>query len=92
MACLDVDLAVTSATKPSPVRRFGLGIGKSESVTAAWVKFPELEIQLLFQRCARTARNIYRHGSDTGFSAEIVVDDLGLVTRYAGGWERIAAP
>lgn len=27
--------------------------------------------------------------SNTGFSAEIVVDDLGLVNTYPGGWERI---
>ena len=29
--------------------------------------------------------------SNTGFSAEIVVDDLGLVITYSGGRERIAA-
>jgi len=89
--CLDVDLAVTPATNTLPIRRLDLGIGKSESVTAAWVKFPELEIRLLSQRYTRTAKNIYRYESDTGFSAEIVVDDLGLVTTYPGGWERIAA-
>jgi len=33
----------------------------------------------------------YLYESNTGFSAEIVVDDLGLVTAYPGGWERIAA-
>jgi hypothetical protein len=37
------------------------------------------------------AENIYRYESDTGFSAEIMVDDLGLVTAYPRGWERIAA-
>jgi hypothetical protein len=38
----------------------------------------------------RLAQNTYRYASNTGFSAEIVVDDLGLVTAYPGGWERIA--
>jgi hypothetical protein len=38
----------------------------------------------------RIAKNIYRYESETEFSAEIVVDDLGLVMAYPGGWERIA--
>jgi uncharacterized protein len=87
--CLDVDLAVTPATNTLPISRLNLGIGMSESVTAAWIKFPELELQLLSQRYTRTAENIYRYESDPGFSADIVVDDLGLVIDYPGGWERI---
>jgi uncharacterized protein len=89
--CLDVDLAVTPATNTVPIRRLHLEIGKSASVTATWIKFPEFEIQLLCQRYTRIAKNLYRHESETGFSAEIVVDDLGLVMAYPGGWERIAA-
>ena len=89
--CLDVDLAVTPATNTLAIRRLGLGIGKSESVIAAWVKFPELEIQPLSQRYTRLAQDTYRDESNTGFSAEITVDDLGLVTAYPGGWERIAS-
>ena len=90
-AVLDVDLAVTPATNTLPIRRLELGIGQSESVGAAWIRFPELEMQLLSQRYTRTAKNIYQYESDTGFSAEITVDDLGLVITYPGGWERIAA-
>lgn len=89
--CLDVDLSVTPATNTLPIRRLDLDIGKSESVTAAWIKFPDFEIQPLSQRYTRIAKYVYRYESDTGFSAEIVVDDLGLVTTYPGGWERIAA-
>src|SRR5260370_6184739 len=86
----DVELLVTPVTNPLPIRRLDLGIGKSESVTAAWIKFPELELQPVSQRYTRTAENIYHYESDTGFSAEIMVDDLGLVTAYPRGWERIA--
>ena len=89
--CRDVDLAVTPATNTLPIRRLNLEVGSSESVIAAWVKFPELTIQPLSQRYTRLAKNAYRYESDTGFSVEIVVDDLGLVTAYPGGWERIAA-
>ena len=41
--------------------------------------FPDPEIQPLSQRYTRIAKHTYRYESDTGFSAEIVVDDLGLV-------------
>jgi hypothetical protein len=89
--CDDVDLALTPATNTLPIRRLNLQIGSSESVIAAWVKFPELKVQPLFQRYTRLSKDTYRYESNTGFSAEIVVDDLGLVTAYPGGWERIGS-
>ena len=88
--CGDVDLALTPATNTLPIRRLNLQIGSSESIIAAWVKFPELTVQPLSQRYTRLTKDTYRYESNTGFSAEIVVDDLGLVTTYPGGWERIA--
>jgi len=89
--CDDVDLAVTPATNTLPIRRLNLQVGGSESVIAAWVKFPDLTLRPLSQRYTRLTKDTYRYESNTGFSAEIVVDDLGLVTTYAGGWERIGA-
>ena len=87
--CDDVDLAITPATNTLPIRRLNLQVGSSESVIAAWVKFPELTVQLLSQCYTRLTMDTYRYESNTGFSAEIVVDDVGLVTAYPGGWERI---
>lgn len=89
--CKDVDLALTPATNTLPIRRLALKIGRTATVVAAWVKVPDLEIQPLPQRYTRLTKDIYRYESNTGFSAEIAVDDLGLVTAYPGGWERIAA-
>jgi uncharacterized protein len=89
--CLDIDLALTPATNTLPIRRLNLQVGSSESVIAAWVKFPELAVEPLSQRYTRLAKDRYRYESNTGFSAEIVVDDLGLVITYPSGWERIAA-
>ena len=89
--CEDVDLALTPATNTLPIRRLNLAVGGAESVIAAWVKIPDLEITPLRQRYTRLTKNSYRYESDTGFTAEIVVDDLGLVTSYPGGWERIGS-
>jgi uncharacterized protein len=89
--CDDVDLALTPATNTLPIRRLNLQVGSSESVTAAWVKFPDLTVQPLSQRYTRLTKDTYRYESTTGFSAEIVVDDLGLVSAYSGGWERVGS-
>jgi uncharacterized protein len=88
--CDDVDLSITPATKTLPIRRLNLQVGSSESVISAWVQFPELSVQPLSQRYTRLAIDKYRYESNTGLSAAIVVDELGLVITYPGGWERIA--
>jgi len=89
--CDDVDIAVTPASNSLPIRRLNLQVGSSESIIAAWVRFPELTVQPLSQRYTRLGKDTYRYQSNTGFSAEIVVDDLGLITTYPGRWERIGS-
>jgi len=89
--CDDVDLALTPATNTLAIRRLKLDVGSSASLVAAWVKFPELTVEPLSQRYTRVDQNTYHYASNTGFSAEITVDDLGLVTSYPGAWERIGS-
>ena len=87
----DVDLGITPATNTLPIRSLDPAIGEAVAVTAAWVRFPELTIEPLPQRYIRLADRCYRYESAGGaFIAEIEVDDLGLVTRYEGGWQRVA--
>lgn len=87
----DVDLGITPATNTLPIRRLDPAIGEAVAVTAAWVRFPELTIEPLPQRYIRLAERRYRYESAGGaFIAEIEVDDLGLVTKYEGGWQRVA--
>jgi hypothetical protein len=88
--CVDVDLGITPATNTLPIRRLNLAVGESADVTAAWVRFPELSVRPLRQRYTRLDANRYRYESDTGFTAELTVDDSGLVTLYPGGWEQVA--
>ena len=89
--CEDVDLALTPATNTLPIRRLNLPVGGSESVVAGWVKLPDLAVEPLQQRYTRLTESNYRYESGSGFRAEIEVDDLGLVTTYRGGWERIGS-
>lgn len=88
--CDDIDLAMTPATNTVAIQRLDLRVGSSASIIVAWVKLPELTVQPLSQRYTRLTNSSYRYESNTGFSADIVVDDLGLVTAYPGAWERIA--
>lgn len=88
--CDEVDLALTPATNTLAIRRLNLEIGSSASMIAAWVQFPDLTVQPLSQRYTRLAKDKYRYASNTGFAADITVDDLGLAISYAGVWERMA--
>src|SRR6478736_8724021 len=42
--CTDVDLGCSPATNTLPIRRLRLGIGKSKTIQAAWIQFPELTV------------------------------------------------
>jgi hypothetical protein len=89
--CLDVDLAFTPATNILPLRRLGLAVGESREMTAAWVRFPDLSIEPLAQRYTRLDERRVRYESRGGaFTAELEVDELGLVVRYPPLWERVA--
>jgi len=89
--CSDIDLAVTPATNTLPIRRLNLEVGQSQEVTAAWLKFPDLTLEILPQVYTRLGPPRYHYQSGTGFSAELLVDDLGRITAYPGGWERAAS-
>jgi len=88
---IDVDLGFSPMTNTLPIRRLAPAIGEAVDVTAAWVRFPELMLAPLSQRYIRLDERRYRYESRGGaFTAELVVDDLGLVITYEGGWRRIA--
>ncbi|HST89327.1 MAG TPA: putative glycolipid-binding domain-containing protein [Ktedonobacterales bacterium] len=89
--CVDVDLGVTPGTNTLPIRRLNLAVGESREVVAAWVRFPALDMRPLAQRYTRLDEHTYHYESDTGFSAELTVDGLGLIVSYPQGWERVAA-
>jgi hypothetical protein len=80
-SCLDVDLGISPSTNTLPIRRLRLGVGESQDLTAAWVRFPDLTVEVLSQRYEKTAESIYRYQSDS-FQADLDVDEHGVVLRY----------
>ncbi|MEO8437085.1 MAG: putative glycolipid-binding domain-containing protein [Chloroflexota bacterium] len=84
--CTDVDLGCSPSTNTLPIRRLGLGIGAASTIKAAWIRFPELTVVKAAQTYTRLDEFTYRYSSAT-FTAELTVDDDGLVTSYAE-WQR----
>lgn len=89
---LDVDLGIGASTNTLPIRRLNLAVGGAAEIVAAWVRFPDLSMERLPQRYTRLAEDRYRYESlDSGFTAELVVDELGLIVHYSGWCERVAS-
>src|SRR5215212_3322314 len=84
--CTDIDLGCSPSTNTLPIRRLRLGVGSSETIRAAWIRFPELTVEKAEQTYTRLDEFTYRYASGT-FSAELTVDDDGLVAGYAD-WRR----
>lgn len=91
---VDVDISLTPSTNTLPIRRLGLldvRVGDARDVTAAWLSFPDLSVEPLRQRYTRLSGRRFRYESDGGrFTAELEVDDLGLVVSYPVIWRRTA--
>jgi len=87
--CTDVDLEASPVTNTIPIRRTRLKVGQKVNLTVAWVRFPALEVTPLTQSYERLSARKYLYRSASGFSAELEVDDFGLVTRYGDIWKEI---
>jgi hypothetical protein len=87
--CVDVDLEWSPSTNTLPIRRLNLAIGTKASMTAAWIRFPTLEVQRLDQSYERLAEDRYRYQSGQ-FSANLAVDHEGWVLRYGNNWALVA--
>jgi hypothetical protein len=87
-SCTDVDLGCSPSTNTLPIRRLNLAVGASKAITAAWIRFPQLEVVKAAQTYTRLDESTYRYSSGT-FEAELTVDDEGLVMAYAD-WRRTA--
>jgi len=79
--CIDIDLGWTPATNTIPIRRLELEGRDSATIRAAWLKWAELEFMASDQTYTKTGKATWRYASGN-FSAELLVDDHGVVLRY----------
>jgi hypothetical protein len=90
---LDVDLGFTPATNTLPIRRLALPVGGAALVRCVWLRFPELELELMQQTYTRESERVYRYLAQVDgepFSARLDVDHEGRVLKYEGLWEAIS--
>jgi hypothetical protein len=88
--CLDVDLGFSPSTNTLPIRRLGLGVDQTMTIDVAWVEFPSLTVRRASQRYTRLAERRWRFEYlTTGFTADIDVDEHGLVVSYPPLWSRV---
>jgi uncharacterized protein len=93
---LDIDLGFTPATNLLPIRRLDLAVGERADVRTAWVRFPELRVEVLEQSYEREAPRVFRYDAlvdGERFQARLDTDELGRVLLYEGLWEaELASP
>jgi hypothetical protein len=89
--CIDVDIMLTPLTNTLPIRRLQLAPGESREISVVYVAAPDLSVRPFRQRYTRLDDGQrYRYESlDSGFTAELPVDDDGLVVDYPGIWRRV---
>ncbi len=87
---LDIDLGFTPATNLLPIRRLNLSVGERAEVRTAWLRFPELRVEMLEQSYDRETACVFRYEAlvgDEPFRARLTTDEFGRVLVYEGLWE-----
>ena len=89
--CSDIDLGWTPATNTIPIRRLDLNVGESNTITAGWIRFPELDVVKSEQTYERLAADRWRYRSGE-YDFELVTDAAsGLVMAYGEDlWKAVA--
>jgi len=92
--CIDVDIMVTPLTNTLPIRRLQLAPGESREISVVYIAAPDLSIRPFWQRYTRLddvdGGQHYRYESlESGFTADLPVDDDGFVVDYPGIWRRV---
>jgi uncharacterized protein len=94
--CIDVDIGITPATNTLPIKRLNLQKQESQDITAAYVPLPDqIDGDFLPQRAEQrytclTPKQRYRYeGLFRAFTAELEVDEAGLVLDYPETFRRV---
>lgn len=89
--CIDVDIAVTPYTNTLPIRRLNLQLGESREIAVVYIDAPSLEVSVEKQRytCLEPDRRYRFESVDGGFTADLPVDDEGVVLDYPGLFRRV---
>jgi hypothetical protein len=90
--CVDIDFEMTPFTNTLPIRRAPLAIGETRKFLMAYIPADTLEPYPDEQVYTRLSERVYRFENGEGagyFTADITVDEDGLVVDYPGLFERV---
>lgn len=89
--CLDIDIWPTPMTNSFPLRRQPLAVGERRAFRMAWVDATQLTVKPQRQAYTRLAdrRYLFESLDGSGFQAELLVDEDGLVIDYPGLFQRV---
>ena len=88
--CVDIDISTTPFTNTLPIRRMPWQAGQSRELDMLYIPFDTLAPRRDRQRYTCLKAGCFRYeGLATGFTAEITVDEDGLVVDYSGLFRRI---
>ncbi len=89
--CVDVDIWPTPFTNSFPVRREPMAVGERRLFRVAWVSAPGLTVHPQPQAYTRLADRLYlfENLDGSGFTAELPVDEDGLVLDYPDLFRRV---
>lgn len=97
--CFDVDISATPFTNTIPIRRLALQAGSSAALDMVYITVPQLQVEVTRQRytCLETTsaegRYLFESLENGGasFTAELPVDQDGLVLDYPGLFRRTSS-
>lgn len=93
--CMDVDISATPFTNTLPIRRLALAPGESAEPMVVFVEIPDLSVRPERQRYTCLERRADGEGLylfealPSGFTAELSVDEGGLVKDYPSLFRRV---
>jgi hypothetical protein len=89
--CMDVDIWPTPFTNSFPIRREAMAVGERRQFRMAWIFAPDLTVTPQPQAYTRLADRLYlfENLDDTGFRAQLSVDEDGIVLDYPDLFRRV---
>jgi uncharacterized protein len=83
-----VDISRTPLTNTLPIKVLSLAEGASADIDVLFIDIPSITLRRVQQRYTYLGNNVYSYGDDD-FTAEITVDEDGLVVSYPGLFSRV---
>lgn len=88
--CIDIDISATPFTNSLPVNRLALQIDETKEINVVYINVAKQAVEPFAQVYTRISEKTYRYENASGdFSAEITVDDDGIIIDYPGLFRKL---